>query len=67
MLGTGGCGSPHWKGDTWCDDENNNENCDWDGGDCCGSDVKETYCSICACLDPTQSGGGMYIFVASKK
>jgi len=47
-----GCVVPHWKGDNLCDDENNNEGCDWDGGDCCGPDVKTTYCSKCECLDP---------------
>ena len=47
-----GCGAPHWKGDNWCDDENNNEGCDWDGGDCCGPDVRDKYCTKCECLDP---------------
>ena len=49
---TGTCGSPHWKGDNWCDDENNNCGCEWDGGDCCGDDVKTNYCKDCLCLDP---------------
>merc|ERR1711997_529064 len=47
-----GCGSPQWKGDKYCDDENNNDGCDYDGGDCCGDDVNTTYCSACQCLDP---------------
>ena len=47
-----GCGSPQWQGDGWCDDENNNAECTFDGGDCCGADVKTTYCSVCECLDP---------------
>ena len=55
MLGTGDCGSPQWKGDSYCDDDNNNEKCDWDGGDCCGNNVKENFCSVCACLDPSQN------------
>ena len=29
---TTNCGSPHWKGDGYCDDNNNNEGCDYDGG-----------------------------------
>ena len=61
----GGCGSPNWKGDGFCDDDNNNDKCEYDGGDCCGDDVKENYCSICACLDPKEnqeSGGGMYVY-----
>jgi len=54
---TGTCGSPHWKGDNWCDDENNNCGCEWDGGDCCGNDVKTTYCKECECLDPSHVAG----------
>jgi hypothetical protein len=32
-------------GDGWCDKENNNPCCDWDGGDCCASTCqpKSTY------------------------
>merc|ERR1711983_270944 len=51
---TGGCGSPHWAKDSWCDDENNNCGCGWDGGACCGDNVKTNYCSTCACLDPSK-------------
>ena len=43
-------------GDNYCDDENNNEGCGWDGGDCCGDNVNTQYCSACECLDP--NGGG---------
>jgi len=50
------CGSPQWFGDSYCDDNNNNEACGWDGGDCCGDDVNTQYCSACECLDP--NGGG---------
>merc|ERR1719219_777732 len=45
------CGSPHWKGDNYCDDENNNAGCEWDGGDCCGDNVNTQYCSACECLE----------------
>ena len=30
------CGYPEYKGDGYCDWENNNCGCEWDGGDCCG-------------------------------
>ena len=46
------CGSPHRKDDDLCDDENNNEGCGWDGGDCCGDNVRKYFCSSCQCLDP---------------
>merc|ERR1719211_397131 len=50
------CGSPQWFDDDICDDDNNNEECGWDGGDCCGDNVNTQYCSACECLDP--NGGG---------
>merc|ERR1712032_1121118 len=50
------CGEPKYKGDGNCDDENNNEGCEFDGGDCCtksvGGTVKKDYCKECKCLDP---------------
>ena len=44
-------GESSWIGDSYCDDENNNEGCNWDGGDCCGDSVNTMYCSVCACLE----------------
>ena len=38
--------------DGYCDDENNNANCEYDGGDCCGDNVDTIYCTQCQCLDP---------------
>ena len=46
-----GCEYPQWEGDGWCDDGNNNPDCTFDGGDCCGDDVKTTYCTACECLE----------------
>ena len=37
-------------GTGWCNDENNVPSCDFDGGDCCGPDVKNFQCSDCECL-----------------
>merc|ERR1712173_534766 len=52
---TDGCGSPQWATDQWCDDENNNADCNWDGGACCDNDFSgwDTYCTACECLEPT--------------
>merc|ERR1712100_260914 len=52
-----GCGAANYKGDSNCDDENNNAGCAFDGGDCCpetvkGGQVKKQYCKICKCIDP---------------
>ena len=40
------------KGNSYCNDEKNNVGCDWDGGDCCGPNVRTFFCSQCVCLDP---------------
>ena len=45
-----------WIGDNWCDDVNNNMDCSYDGGDCCGCNVNTDYCEICGCSDPNASG-----------
>ena len=43
-----GCGSPHWATDMWCDDENNNAECNWDGGACCFNEAPgwDNYCTV---------------------
>ena len=33
-------------GDGYCDDINNNMNCNYDGGDCCGPNVITLYCTV---------------------
>ena len=50
-----GCPDPDYKGDTECDDQNNVESCEWDGGDCCGPNVNSNFCDECACKDPGYS------------
>ena len=48
-----GCNSdnPSWIGDGWCDDETNNEGCDFDGGDCCLDEIYTDYCLECLCYE----------------
>ena len=41
-------------GDGFCNDETNNPDCNYDGGDCCGSCVVTEHCWECQCL------GGVY-------
>merc|ERR1712172_4223 len=53
-----GCGSPQWANDLFCDDENNNAACKFDGGACCGPNVKKNFCSKCQCLQNGSGGGG---------
>ena len=38
-----------WVGDGFCDDANNIEECDYDGGDCCGINVQNNFCVNCTC------------------
>ena len=40
-----------WIEDGYCDDINNNIDCDYDGGDCCGPNRNTQYCSVCQCLE----------------
>ena len=32
-----------------CDDQNNNEECDWDGFDCCLENSNVEFCDKCLC------------------
>ena len=50
------CEFPDDIGDRVCDDENNNEACEYDGGDCCGPNVDTEHCKECQCLDPNYQG-----------
>ena len=36
-------------GDSYCDDINNNLECNYDSGACCGSNVNTQYCTECIC------------------
>ena len=50
----GGCPNQElvwYIGDGYCDDSNNNKECDYDGGDCCGDNVNTDYCNDCQCLN----------------
>ena len=36
--------------DGFCNDETNNADCNYDGGDCCGTCTSMSQCTECACL-----------------
>ena len=44
-------------GDGDCNDESNNEECNYDGGDCCGSCIVTNLCSECSCLGNVTGNG----------
>merc|ERR1712179_59285 len=48
---TSGCGSPQFAKDEYCDDDNNNAGCQYDGGACCNKKVAgwDNFCSDCYC------------------
>merc|ERR1711962_517032 len=52
-----GCPKPQWRGDGNCDDENNIESCNFDGGDCCGPNVVKKYCLECHCHNVKEDCG----------
>ena len=47
-------------GDAICHDETNHLGCNYDGGDCCGSNVAIDNCTECAC-----HGKGIFINILS--
>ena len=55
------CEHLNWVGDGFCDDISNSEDCNYDGGDCCGLDVNTEHCKKCQCLDPE---GGIKYFIS---
>ena len=38
-------------GNRLCNDEANNEGCNYDGGDCCGACVNREACRECVCYE----------------
>ena len=45
-----GGGVLKWKGDGFCDDINNNEACNYDEEDCCGTLTNKRFCVNCQCI-----------------
>ena len=46
-----------WVGNGYCNDETNNADCNYDGGDCCGNCVNVDHCSECECLGGVTGDG----------
>ena len=47
------CGRPLKANDQYCDDENNNSECNFDGGSCCNNNASKwnNFCIDCECLE----------------
>ena len=50
-------------GDGKCQDELNNENCNYDGGDCCGTCVITDYCKECQCFAGNSGNGLSLLYI----
>ena len=48
--------NPELISDDYCDDINNNIDCIYDGGDCCGCKFNEHCCSYCQYFDTIEAG-----------
>ena len=48
-LTSQGCESPGPVNNGYCNDHVNTAECNYDGGDCCGSNVNIAYCDDCIC------------------
>ena len=46
-----GCEIPSFVSDGYCDDGTNTAECNYDGGDCCGSNVDTGWCDECLCYE----------------
>ena len=51
-------GNPQDIANGFCDGYNNNPECNYDGGDCCGTCANKEYCAEGACCDCWDGGSG---------
>ena len=57
-----GCHNLTLVGNGLCDDETNTLECNFDDGDCCGSNITTTHCSECQCLEVIIPTSGTFFF-----
>ena len=50
MISIAECIQPTKVNDGYCNDETNIPECNYDGGDCCGSCINTDYCTNCTCI-----------------
>ena len=51
MIWNTDCPNPSIVDNGLCNDEVNNEECNYDGGDCCGTCVNIEHCMTCVCYE----------------
>ena len=52
-------------GDGYCNDETNNADCNYDGGDCCKSNVYSQHCTECICYFQENCLAGVHPLVGN--
>ena len=50
LISIADCTQPSKINDGYCNDETNIPECNYDGGDCCGSCINTDYCTNCTCI-----------------
>ena len=60
-----GCDNIMLVGNGFCNDETNNADCNYDGGDCCVVNVNTDTCSKCGCLLLETCAAGYHPFVGN--
>ena len=60
-----GCEFPQYFDDAWCDDGNNNAECEFDGGDCCTASAAagQSSCTVCECIGGEGYEGNLFIYL----
>ena len=64
-LSSAGLKLPSLVGDRVCNDETNNAECNYDGGDCCLYNMNTYYCSECNCYDQGKCAVGLFPLVGN--
>ena len=54
-----GCAHGELIRNGYCDDQANNADCIYDGGDCCGPCINAEYCTACECLGNITANNGI--------
>ena len=57
-----GCHNITLVGNGLCDDETNILECNFDDGDCCGSNITTSHCTECQCLEVIIPPSGTFFF-----
>jgi hypothetical protein len=57
-----GCHNLTLVGNGLCEDETNTLECNFDDGDCCGSNITTSHCTECQCLEVIIPPSGTFFF-----